>query len=58
LAAGKLVWGTCDSDNPDAFIIDNSMTFAKPDPPVKGDYVNLNFGGIVTDDTAITKVHV
>ena len=55
---GHIKWGTCDIQQPDVYISDETQTFCEPDPVAKGDTVTFHLGGIITQDVKMTTTGV
>ena len=55
---GHVTWTECEAAVKDDFVPDFSLTYAQPDPAVKGGNVGLNLGGIFNMDTTVTNARI
>lgn len=58
LKDGHVVFSSCDSDVKGLFVLDQSQTYANPDPATKGITIALNLGGIFTKATDLTNLDI
>jgi hypothetical protein len=58
LKDGHVVFSSCDSGVAGLFVLDQSQTYAQPDPATKGITVALNLGGIFTKATTLSNLDI
>jgi hypothetical protein len=55
---GVVSWGNCASSVSGNWVLDESNTYASPEPATKGNNVNLNLAGLFNQATTVTNVDI